>query len=120
MDVESPDPVSFKVDYVNNGAIITSVLNGENVMSTTGILSYDAERFNVGYKQVSDWLCKYNSENFMIACASTVPANTDDVFEFTLVAKPDTSSGKYSVNLKINEVNNAPAEQELDVTINVK
>ena len=120
LDVENPDSVKIVVEYVDNGAIIKGVITGDNVFSTTGQIIFNKEEFELGYKQLSNLMCKYNPETNKVACASTTPAMKGDAFEFRLVAKKELNAGKYQFSFIIDEINTATINEEYDITVNVK
>lgn len=116
----SDDPLNFQVTYLDNGAELTVVLKAENALILAGQLEYSESNFNVGFESLSDWLCKYNTLNHKVACASTTPAAPGEIFKFVVTAKEGTSPGNYPLDFNVLDFNGQPSSAELNTFLNVR
>lgn len=115
----SNNPLNFQVNYVGDGAELKVILKSDNALILAGQLEYSESQFDVSFQSLSEWLCKYNTDNHRVACASTTPVAVGDVFKFTITPKEGVAPGKYPLNFNVLDFNGQESSAELNTFLNV-
>jgi len=118
-DLENTVLINYQVNYIDNGAVLTVILNSNEVKAFAGQLSYDEKAFDIDFKQISQGLCKFNLENNRVSCASTTPFGKGESFKFTLKAKNNAAPGNYPLNFKVDDVDGKNYDSEINTFIGV-
>ncbi|MCF7866040.1 hypothetical protein K9L67_01760 [Candidatus Woesearchaeota archaeon] len=114
------EPVEISVNYLSDGAEITVKLNYELASSVIGLLNYDKNAFNIKFSTETENLCKFNTDNLKVACASSTFLDTGNLYTFKLSKKSDSIIGQYPLGFEILEIDGNSQNTEIDTFINIK